>query len=70
MIPVLYTPEEAAQKLKVTRRSIYAWLRSGRLRGLRAGDQWRIAEDDLMAFLRGQEPKARRQRGRTRRKGR
>ncbi len=50
-IPVLYTPEELAEKLKVTRRSIYEWLLKGRLRGLRAGDTWRIAEQDLMAFL-------------------
>ena len=31
-IPVLYTPEELAEKLKVTRRSIYEWLLKGRLR--------------------------------------
>ncbi len=50
-IPILYTPEEVAEKLKVTRRSVYEWLLKGRLRGLRAGDTWRIAEADLMAFL-------------------
>ena len=50
-VPVLYTPEEVAEKLKVTRRSVYEWLLKGRLRGLRAGDTWRIAEQDLMAFL-------------------
>jgi excisionase family DNA binding protein len=50
-LPVLYTPEEVAEKLKVTRRSVYEWLLRGRLRGLRAGDTWRIAEQDLMAFL-------------------
>jgi len=50
-VPVLYTPEEVAEKLKVTRRSVYEWLLKGRLRGLRAGDTWRIAEQDLMTFL-------------------
>ena len=50
-LPVLYTPEQVAEKLKVTRRSVYEWLLKGRLRGLRAGDTWRIAERDLMAFL-------------------
>ena len=50
-IPILYTPEEIAEKLKVTRRSVYEWLLKGKLRGLRAGDTWRIAEQDLMAFL-------------------
>lgn len=61
MIPTLYTPEEVAERLKVTRRSVYTWLQAGKLRGLRAGDQWRVAEADLMAFLqRGQAPKAKR----------
>jgi excisionase family DNA binding protein len=50
-IPILYTPEEISEKLKVTRRSVYEWLLKGRLRGLRAGDTWRISEADLMAFL-------------------
>jgi excisionase family DNA binding protein len=50
-VPILYTPEEVAEKVKVTRRSVYEWLLKGKLRGLRAGDNWRIAETDLMAFL-------------------
>lgn len=50
-VPILYTPEEVAKNLKVTRRSVYEWLLKGKLRGLRAGDTWRIAERDLMAFL-------------------
>lgn len=50
-IPALYTPEEVSAKLKVTRRSVYEWLLRGKLSGLRAGDTWRIAEPDLIAFL-------------------
>jgi len=57
-IPILYTPEELAEKLKVTRRSIYEWLLKGKLRGLRAGDTWRIAEQDLMAFLESRKVRA------------
>lgn len=69
MIPTLYTPEEVAEKLKVTRRSVYAWLGVGKLRGLRAGDQWRVTEDQIMAFLqRCQVPKTKR--GPHKRKGR
>ncbi|HEX4133310.1 MAG TPA: helix-turn-helix domain-containing protein [Bryobacteraceae bacterium] len=56
MIDDLYTPEEVATKLKVERRSVYRWLLSGKLRGLRAGDTWRIAEQDLMAFLQSRGP--------------
>ena len=47
----LMTPEEVAERLRVTRRTIYAWLKIGRLRGLRAGKGWRIAPADLEAFL-------------------
>jgi excisionase family DNA binding protein len=56
MIGDLYTPEEVATKLKVERRSVYRWLLSGKLRGLRAGDTWRIAEQDLIAFLENRGP--------------
>lgn len=58
MIPVLLTPEEVAEKLKVTRRSVYAWLLSGRLAGLRAGDAWRVPEESVLAFLEGKQPTA------------
>lgn len=50
-LPSLYTPEEVAERLRVTRRSIYEWLKSGRLKGLRAGQYWRVTESDLLAFL-------------------
>ena len=50
-LPALYTPEEAAAKLKVTRRAVYQWLLSGKLKGFRAGQYWRISEEDLMQFM-------------------
>jgi excisionase family DNA binding protein len=50
-LPPFYTPEEAATKLKVTRRAVYQWLLSGKLKGFRAGQHWRISEDDLMEFM-------------------
>ncbi len=50
-LPALYTPEEAAAKLKVTRRAVYKWLMAGRLNGLRVGQHWRITEDELINFM-------------------
>lgn len=50
----LYTPEEVAERLWVTRRSVYGWLKSGRLRGLRAGTRWRIRPEDVESFLHGE----------------
>ena len=31
------TPEEVADQLRVSRRTVYGWLKLGKLRGLRAG---------------------------------
>jgi len=47
----ILTPEEVASRLRVTRRAVYAWLLSGRLRGLKAGRLWRVREEALEAFL-------------------
>ena len=51
-MPALYTPDEAAAKLKVTRRAVYQWLADGRLKGLRVGQHWRIPEEELISFMR------------------
>jgi excisionase family DNA binding protein len=50
-LPALYTAEETAAKLKVTRRAVYRWLSTGKLKGLRVGPHWRIAEEELMEFM-------------------
>ena len=47
-----YTPKEVAQELRVTQRTIYEWLTTGRLRGMRAGTRWRIRPEDVQAFMR------------------
>ena len=50
-LSTLYTPSEVADKLKVSRRSVYQWLNRGHLHGLKAGQSWRITEDDLTNFM-------------------
>ena len=50
-LPTFYTPSEVAGKLKVSRRSVYQWLTSGQLSGLKAGQNWRITEEALIAFM-------------------
>ena len=47
----LYTPEELAKRLKVSRRAVYQWLTKGKLVGMKAGQGWRITEEDLIAFM-------------------
>jgi len=50
-IPTYLTPEQVAEALQVSRRTVYEWLKLGRLRGVRAGKAWRIEPKDVKAFL-------------------
>jgi len=47
----LLTPEQAAEILGVKLRTMREWLRTGRIKGVKAGALWRIRENDLEAFL-------------------
>jgi|GEM_PF-1550640 len=47
----VYTPEEIAGHLQVQERTVYTWLRSGRLKGAKLGRLWRIRASDYEAFL-------------------
>jgi len=49
----LFTPREVADILKVHENSIYTYLKSGRLKGIRPGkgSMWRIKESALDKFL-------------------
>jgi excisionase family DNA binding protein len=51
---ILLTPRQAAERLIVSEKTIFDWLHTGKLKGVKAGRQWRIREQDLEAFL--QEP--------------
>jgi acetyl-CoA synthetase len=45
----LFTVEEAAQTLRLHDDTVRLWLRTGRLRGIKVGRSWRIAEQELRA---------------------
>ncbi len=47
----IYTPEEAARILKVTRRSVYGYIKSGRLRAAKVGKGWRVTEESIRELL-------------------
>jgi excisionase family DNA binding protein len=49
--PNLYTPEEVAERLRVSRRAVYQWLTLGKLVGMKAGQGWRITEEALIDFM-------------------
>jgi excisionase family DNA binding protein len=59
MVPEkVYTPEEAAEVLKVSPETVRIWLRTGKLGGVKMGRRlWRVRESDLEAFLKGNQEK-------------
>jgi len=50
----LLTPDEIASRLNVSLVTVGRWLREGKLKGVKAGHQWRVRESDLEAFLKGE----------------
>jgi excisionase family DNA binding protein len=53
--PRVYTIEEVAEVLKVHPRTVNRMLERGQLRGVKAGRLWRISQEALEAYLRGEE---------------
>ncbi len=47
----VYTLQEVEEVLSVTRRTIYNWIKSGKLHAVKVGKQWRVKKEDLEAFL-------------------
>ena len=52
----LLTPEAAAEKLAVSAKTVKNLLRSGKLRGVKVGNLWRLREEALEEYLREQPP--------------
>ncbi len=50
----VYTLKEVEEILSVTRKTIYNWLKSGKLKAVKVGRQWRVKKEDLEAFINGE----------------
>ena len=48
------TIEDLAEYLKVTRRTIYEWLKRDKIPALKLVGQWRFKKDKIDAWLEGQ----------------
>lgn len=46
----LYTPAEAAAILRVTRRSMYNYIKNKQIKAAKIGRTWRITEEHLKEF--------------------
>jgi putative molybdopterin biosynthesis protein len=47
---LVYTTDEVAAQLKVTRRTVQSWVVSGKLKAMRIGREFRIEAAELEAF--------------------
>ena len=49
--------EQAIALLNTTRPTFYRWLRAGKIKGMKAGRQWRFYRADVERFIKGQQPR-------------
>ena len=49
----IYTLVEVAEMLQVTRRTLYNYLKDGRLKGNKVVGKWMITEEQLKDFIEG-----------------
>lgn len=52
----LLTPQEVAQMLRVTDRSVRSWATQGRLHGFKAGKDWRFTRAAVEEFIKANTP--------------
>lgn len=46
----VYTLEELIEILQVTRRTLYNWIKDGKLKAFKVGRGWRVTKDALEEF--------------------
>lgn len=47
----VYTLDEVADILKVTKRTLYNHVKAGKLSAVKMGKYWRVSEESLQAFI-------------------
>lgn len=47
----VYTTEEVAEILQVTKRTIYNYIKAGALKAVKIGKYWRISAENLEEFI-------------------
>ena len=50
----IYTPDEIAEKLKISEQTVRKYLRQEKIKGFKLGNSWRVKEKDLLEFIDGQ----------------
>lgn len=47
----VYTLDEVAEILKVTKRTLYNYVKAGKLPAVKMGKYWRVSEESLQSFI-------------------
>jgi len=47
----VYTLDEVADIMKVTKRTLYNYIKAGTLHAVKMGKYWRVSEESLQAFV-------------------
>ncbi|OHE25234.1 MAG: hypothetical protein A2Y45_01545 [Tenericutes bacterium GWC2_34_14] len=47
----LYKINEVAEYLRVSRRTVYTYIKQGKLQGFQIGVEWRVTKDNLEKFM-------------------
>jgi excisionase family DNA binding protein len=47
----LFTPQDVAERLGMSKYTITEWLKTGRLKGVKIGKYWRVKASDLQTFI-------------------
>ena len=47
----VFTLDEVADILKVTKRTLYNYVKAGKLPAVKLGKYWRVSEESLQAFI-------------------
>lgn len=53
-MPKIYDIMEVAELLHVTRRTMYNYLRNGKITAVKIGGRWKITQEQLNALLNGE----------------
>ena len=54
--PEFYTVQEVADRLRVSRKTIYRMAERGEIKAIRLGDVYRIPRESVEALVRGERP--------------
>ena len=47
----IYTLDEVADILKISKRTLYTYIKEGKLHAVKIGKSWRVSEENLQSFI-------------------